>query len=186
MELILQIIVGIIGGLLELLGDVIIANLFRKTNRDSYFAKKEKLNEEEAGKKHIVKMSKGLTAAFVSCLVIIHITEIVIIVGKPIITDICGFDYITTLIVWTVAVALDDILVYYMFTKATYDDEKIVVMKPLQKAKTYYFDDIESYSLTGNLEVNTTKGSFVLYNSFAGTETLRGVIIDRVAHRKKR
>lgn len=143
---IFEIILQVLGALICVLGDAFLTNIFRNTNGENYFARKERKNEETAEKTRTVKLSKGLTAAFIICIVIINAAEIIILAWKSLITDVFEFDYLITVIIWSVVTALDDIFVYFMFTKACYDDEKIVIFKPLQKAKTYYFDDIESYT----------------------------------------
>lgn len=179
---VLEIVLQVLGALICALGDAFLTNLCRNTGGESYFARKEKENEKEAGEKRTVKMSKGLTAAFIVCLIIIHIAEVLILVCKSFITRELG-NYWAVLTIWTAAVALDDVFVYALFTKAYYDDEKIVVLKPLQKAKTYYFDEIESYTFSGNLKVKTANGSFTLLNALSGTDTLRGIIINKIAHK---
>ena len=47
------------------------------------------------------------------------------------------------------------------------------------KHRTYKFDEIIKYSLTGNLVVRTKDGKFTLLNAMAGTNTLREIIKEK-------
>ena len=68
-----------------------------------------------------------------------------------------------------------------MFTKATYDDEKIIFKKIFRKPKAYYFSDITSFTKTGNLKVVTKNGSFMLFNALSGTNSLRQLIAEKTS-----
>ncbi len=146
------------------------------------FLKREKANEEKAKSENRVYFSKKMTAFFISILILINITGILIVALPDVITEIMGFNYIATICVWWIPVILMDI--YYsliLYTHAIYDDEKIIVKKIFRKQKTYYFSDIISYTKTGNLKVVTTTGKFTLFNIYAGTNSLRQLIAEKTA-----
>ena len=63
-----------------------------------------------------------------------------------------------------------------MLTKATYNDKEIIVKKALSKSKIYKYEDIISYSESGNLRVKTKTGNFTLLNAMSGTNTLRQIL----------
>ena len=131
----------------------------------------------------MAKLSKGFTAAFTVMLVIINLAEIFIIFAKPIFKAYLTMDYFIALSIWSVLTVLDDVMMFVAFTKAYYDDEKIVIKRPLLKSKIYYFDDITFCTIQGNLKVKTVKGSFLLLRVFAGTETLRGIIMSKIFYK---
>ena len=142
--------------------------------------KREKANEEKAKSENRVYFSRKLTALFISILIFINITGILIVALPDVITDIMGFNYIATICIWWIPVILMDI--YYpliIYTHASYDDEKIIIKKIFRKQKIYYFSDIISYTKTGNLKVVTTNGKFTLFNLYAGTNGLRQLIAEK-------
>lgn len=180
---VLEIIIQIIGGLLAVLGEAFLTNLFPNVVGESKFQRKERLNEETAAKHRIVKLCKGFTIAFSVLLVTINLVEIFIIFAKPIFNAYLTTDYFIALVIWSILTVFDDVMMFIAFTKAYYDDEKIVIKRPLLKSKIYYFDDITFCTMQGNLKVKTAKGSFGLPRVFAGTETLRGIIMSKICYK---
>lgn len=143
--------------------------------------KREKVNEEKAKSEKIVSISKKLAIALVTLLIFLNIIGILIIALPNVIVEFFEFNYIATICIWWIPIIFDDVVAYIIFTKATYDDEKITVKKLFHKPKVYYFSDIVSYTKTGNLKVVTIKGKFTLFNALAGTNSLRQLIAQKTA-----
>lgn len=138
--------------------------------------KSEAENERIAKSKKYVKLSKKFFAVFLALLSFVNIVGVLIIALPDVVTDYLRFNYTVTILVWWIPLIFSDAMGYFLFTKAMYDDEKIVVKKLFFKPKAYYYDDITDFSQSGNLRVVTSKGKFVLFNAFAGTSSLREFI----------
>lgn len=143
------------------------------------FRKRETLNEQQAALEKKVKLSRGLFITFLTLLIFVNAIGILIVALPKIITEYMGFNYIVTILIWWIPLVFDDIIGYFLFTQAVYNDEKIVVKKLFSKPKTYYFSEIVSFSQTGNLKVKTSSGSFMLFNVLAGTSSLRKSIMQK-------
>ncbi len=140
------------------------------------FLKREKANEEKAKSEKSVYVSKKFAIVFIALLIFINVIGVLIVALPNVITEYLEFNYVTTICVWWIPMIFDDVVMLLLFTKATYDDEKITVKKPFCKPKVYYYSDIISFTMTGNLKVVTTKGKFMLFNMLAGTNSLRQLI----------
>lgn len=138
-----------------------------------YLKKKEKTDEENAKQFRYVKLNKKLLIVFISLSVIIDAVGIIIFAAPDLIINFLGFNYIATIICWWIPLIFDNIFLYFLFTTVKYDDEKIVVKKVFSKPKEYKYDEITSFSHSGNLRVKTKNGSFILFNAMAGTKSLR-------------
>lgn len=145
------------------------------------FLKKEKENEEKAKEEHSVHFSKKLARVYIGMLIFLNIIGILIIALPKVITEFLEFNYVATICVWWIPIIFDDVVACIFSTKATYDDEKIVVKKLFRKPKVYYYSDIISFTKTRNLKVETTKGKFLLFNSLSGTDSLRKVIAEKTS-----
>lgn len=143
------------------------------------FKRKEQVDEATAGKNKTVKLSKELTELFAVSIPLLNIVAIIIVAAPVLITEYMGMNYIVVLCVWGAMTLFNDIMMFFLFTKATYDEEKIIVKKVFRKAKDYYYSDITYFSPVANLRVKTTKGSFILFNAFAGTASLRAVLFEK-------
>ncbi len=155
---------------IEISVSMIITHLYPK------FKKKEIDLEENASQLKHVKMDKMFKSIFVVLAILSNIIGIVIFAFPSIIIAILGFNYLITIIVWWLPLIFSNAILYLLFTEAKYNDKGIFVKKVFSKEKFYKYDDILSYSETGNLKVKTTKGSFVLLNAMAGTNSLRKIL----------
>lgn len=172
MEIALRVISALLVTLsISILGDI----LYPK------FLKREKTNEDKAKAERKVYINNKLSAVFIALLIFCNIVGILIIALPNVVTEILKFNYVTTICVWWIPIIFDSIVVYIMFTKATYDDEKITIKKLFSKPKVYYFSDIISYTKTGNLKVVTKNGNFLLFNALSGTDSLRQVIEEKLS-----
>lgn len=146
------------------------------------FLKREKANEEKAKSEKSVYVSKKFATGFIVLLIFINIIGIIIIALPKFISEYLEFNYIATICIWWIMIIFDDIVMYFIFTKVTYDEEKIIVKKLFQKPKVYYYSDITSFTKTGNLKVVTTKGKFLLFNALSGTNSLRQILTNKTSH----
>ena len=173
MEIVLRVITGV---LVSISTSVICGILY------PVFLKREKANEKKAKSENRVYFSKKLAAVLISIMIFINIVGILIIALPDVITEIMEFNYIATICIWWVPVIFIDIFYpLILSTNAIYDDERITVRKLFRKPKVYYYSDITFYTKTGNLKVVTTKGSFTLFNMFAGTNSLRQLIAKKTS-----
>ncbi|MBQ9145627.1 MAG: hypothetical protein IJX70_04110 [Clostridia bacterium] len=167
----LEIILNILSMILIALSATMIINhLYPK------FKKLEKETEEEAKQYRYVEMNKTIKNAFIIMAIITNLIGIIIFIFPNLITNILGFNYTATIIVWWLPVLFDNVILYFMLTKATYNDKEIIVKKALSKSKIYKYEDIISYSESRNLRVKTKTGNFTLLNAMSGTNTLRQII----------
>lgn len=143
------------------------------------FKRKEQADEATARQNKTVKLGKELSELFIIVVPMVNIVEIIIVAAPILITRYMGMNYIAVVSVWSAMTLFNDIMMFFLFTKATYDDEKITVKKVFRKAKEYYYSDIIYFSPVANLRVKTTKGSFILFNAFAGTASLRAVLFEK-------
>ncbi|MDE6585984.1 MAG: hypothetical protein K2K80_04830, partial [Clostridia bacterium] len=140
------------------------------------FLKREIANEKIAKEEKSVKIDKKFFTVFLSLMIFLNLIGVLIIALPDFVTEYLEFNYIATICVWWIPIIFDDVVFCLMCTKATYDDEKMIIKKLFRKPKVYYYSDIISFSKTGNLKVTTTKGNFTLFNAFAGTGSLREFI----------
>lgn len=141
---------------------------------------KENRAEEIAQSNRVVKLSKNIRIAFIVLSIFVDVVGVVIAAFPKLITEFYQFDYTVTVVVWYVPLIFDNVMLYFMLTEVKYDDNVIVVKRPLTKTKTYKVDDIVSITHTGNLKVKTKQGSFTLFKALSGTESLRSFLITRV------
>jgi len=160
--------------LAELLGNLIPAHFV------PIFKKREEKNEELAKKYNYVKMDKKIISVFKIYSVFAIVIAIVIFAFPKFIKTTLGFNYIATIILWWIPLIFNTIILYFMLIEVSYNDENIIVKKPLLKPKTYNFSDIIYFSKTGNLKVKTLKGNFLLFRAMAGTKTLRELLIAKI------
>jgi len=149
----------------------------------SYFYPKFKKREDAAeavnASQKTVKMEWSKTLPFMlPFAVIVNLAGIVIMIIPNLIDKWLGNVW-TVAVIWYAVMLVDDIILYFMFVTAHYDDEKITVKKPFCKAITYRFDEIVDFTTTGNLTVETKTGKFTLFNAMSGTKTLRDVLIKK-------
>lgn len=167
MEVALRVVTGFMVSIFAaMIGDLLLPKL-----------RKSEIEKERIAKsKRFVKLSKGLFAVFLTLLSVVNLVGVLIIALPDVVTVYLRFNYTATILVWWIPLIFNDAAGYFLFTQATYDDEKIVVKKLFSKPKAYCYDDITEFSPSGNLRVVTSKGRFVLFNAFAGTSSLREFI----------
>lgn len=156
--------------LIEISVSMIITHFYPK------FKKKEIELEEKASQLGHVKMYQTFKLIFVVLAIISNLVGIVIFSFPSLIINILGFNYLATIIVWWLPLIFNNAILVLLFTEAKYNDEGIFVKKVFSKEKFYKYEEILSYSETGNLKVKTKKGSFVLLNAMAGTNKLREIL----------
>lgn len=159
--------------LAELLGNLIPAHFV------PIFKKREQKNEELAKKYNYVKMDKKIISIFKIYSVFAIVIAIIIFAFPKFIKNTLGFNYIATIILWWMPLIFNTIILYLMLIEVKYDDEHIIVKKPLLKPKIYKFSEITDFSKTGNLKVKTLKGNFILFKAMAGTQTLREILTSK-------
>ncbi len=175
----LEIVLNILSMLLvEISISMIISHFYPK------FKKKEVESEEKASQLKYVKIDPTFKNIFVVLAIISNLVGIVIFAFPRLISDILQFNYVATIIVWWLPLIFDNFILYSFFTEARYNDEGIFVKKAFSKEKFYKYDEILRYRETGNLKVKTTKGSFVLINAMAGTNSLRNILKSRKQDKK--
>lgn len=179
----MEIALRVLSGILVSVSISIIVELIVIKKLYPKLKKREDDTEQKAKTTKTVKLDKRLSIIFISLLVFVNIIGVLIIALPKVITEYLEFNYIATVCVWWVFVIFEDVFCYFIFMQAAYDDEKIIVKKLFFKPKEYYYSDITYYSKKGNLRVKTPKGSFVLFNALAGTQSLRGVITQKLNSR---
>lgn len=143
----------------------------------SNFRRKEVIDEIKANASKTVQLNGPLKLLFIVLLIIVNIFGVLATAFPDFITQKMEMNYVAGIVIWWSAIIFDNVIVILLLTKATYDEEKIVVSKIFRKPKTFYIKDIIYFSQTGNLRIKTSYGSFILFNSFAGTNNLRSFLI---------
>lgn len=139
-------------------------------------------SEQKAKAERSVAAGKKMYTFFLIMLILLNAVGILLVAWPTFFIEYLEFGrngYIGTLIFWFVLIVFDDMVFCFMSTKATYDDEKIVVKKMFSRPKEYYFRDIVGFTRFGNLKVETTSGKFTLLNLFIGTDSLRKFLMQK-------
>ncbi len=143
--------------------------------------KKEELEDEEKAKQlRYVRLNNKTVGVFIALIIFVDSIGIIIFACPNLITNVFRFPYIKAIVFWWIPLLFDNVVLYFMFTQAIYNDKEIHVKKVLSKPKVYKFSEIISFTEIGNLRVKTKKGSFMLFNAMAGTKTLREIIKTKV------
>ncbi|MBR1984607.1 MAG: hypothetical protein IKA31_02600, partial [Clostridia bacterium] len=107
----LEIILNILSMILiELSATMIIKHLYPK------FKKFEKETEEEAKQYRYVEMNKTIINAFIIMAIITNLIGIIIFIFPNLITNILGFNYTATIILWWLPILFDNVILYFMLT----------------------------------------------------------------------
>lgn len=142
------------------------------------FKSKEIKDEENAKKSKTIKMGSLLNYLFVLAM-LCNLVGIIIIAFPKLIKEYLGFNYIASIIIWWIPLIFDNIVLYFASIKVNYNNQEIIIKRPLCKQKRYKFSEIISFTKTGNLIVKTTHGRFILFKALAGTESLRTLLIEK-------
>ena len=137
------------------------------------FKKQEIKDEENAKELKIVKLNKGMATGYLITLIFLDIIGIVFIAFPRIVTEFFGFNYLVTIIFLWIILIFDNVMIYFLLTQAAYNNEIIIVKRPIIKAKIYKISDVEDYTKEGNLKIYTKQGNFTLFRAMSGTESLR-------------
>lgn len=153
--------------LVEIFISLIIAHFYPK------FKKYEIGQEDEASRLGYVKLDKKLKRMFIVLCTIFDIMSIVVFACPKLVRDFLGLNYLATVIILFLLLTFDNLVIALLFTEASYNEEGIFVKKVFSKEKFYKYSEILSFTEIGNLKVKTQKGSFVLFNTMSGTDSLR-------------
>ena len=146
-----------------------------------YFSKIKKIesNYEELAKiNKTVKIDKIFLRVFVVMAIFANIIGIIIFALPNFVANVLGFNYLVTIIIWWLPLMFNNIILIFMFTEASYNNEQIIV-KTVFKTKIYKLDEIIYFSKSGNLKVKTTRGNFLLFNAMYGTLHLREFLLSK-------
>lgn len=171
LELILNILSTI---LIEIFVQMIIAYLYPK------FKKKENEDEELAKSFKYVKMNNNVVFIFIILCIFTSLIGLIIFILPSFIINVLKLNYIATILIWWIPLIFNDITLYFMLTKVKYNEEEIIVKKPLSKQKVYKFNEIIKYSNNGNLKIKTKNGNFILFKAMSGTNSLRKTIKEKL------
>ncbi len=133
--------------------------------------------EEIAKNDKIVKADKFFLSFFLYPGILCNLIGVIIIAFPKLIKEVFEFNYIATIIVWWIPMIFNNVIFYFLFTEVRYNDEEIIVKKPLRKVRKYKIDEIISFTKKRNLIIKTTQGKIFLFRALSGTESLREFLI---------
>ena len=145
-----------------------------------FFSKKAKQNEIIAGEIGLVKADKMTYGMFFFPTIIVNIAGLIILIFPKLVTDILGFNFIATIIIWWTAMIFDNIILYFLSITAIYNGIEILVKMPFVKPISFKINEIIYFSKTRNLTIKTKDKKIILLRVLSGTDSLRNYLTEKL------
>ena len=143
--------------------EIILAQVMPKLKR------KEREQNVVAKDSKKVYLDKFLYRIYFAWFIIVYVIGIVLICF-PVLCQIMGFDYTTTLIVWWIPCILCSALFIFINKEVVYDENGFTVRNAFGIRKTYLYSEIISFHKNRNMKIRTKKGNVLLANALYGTD----------------